>query len=60
MTTKPLPRGKYIVRLPVEERERLNSLIQTGRHRMPMAQSARSAEGRCVRRRCGLDRPGAC
>ena len=41
MTAKQKTRGKYVVRLSDEERERLNALIQTGKHRARQLLKAR-------------------
>ena len=41
MTAKQAPTRKYIVKLSDEERERLNTLIQTGRHRARQVLKAR-------------------
>lgn len=41
MTAKRTPKRKYIVKLSAEERERLNALIQTGKHRARQVLKAR-------------------
>ena len=41
MTTKRTPQGKYIVKLSDEERERLSTLIQTGKRRARQLLKAR-------------------
>jgi len=41
VTAKQTPQRKYIVKLSEEERERLNTLIQTGKHRARQVLKAR-------------------
>ena len=44
MTAKRTPKWKYIVKLSAEERERLNALIQTGKHRARQVLKADASE----------------